>query len=232
MAESRIIVAIDNKIPDEIMQLVRLLQGKVAGFKFNDALDTNAERIIGFVKKEAPDHIIWSDIKAHDIPQTVKNRIQNYANLGAHWVTVHASGGIEMMRYAVSVKPAVNVLAVTVLTSLDEDDCNLSYNGPVKPTVLRFALMAKEANTWGLVCSGQELEFLKKKGITGIKKVVPAIRPDWFGKKDDQKRKMNPTEAIQAGADYLVIGRPIHGSDDPVEAAKKINEEIEAALAS
>jgi len=231
MNESRIIVAMDGMTSDENMKLVSVLKEEVAGFKFNSALDRHAERIIGYTRQESSGSIIWSDIKVHDIPNTVKNRIQEHASMGTNWITVHASGSLEMIRSAVGVKPKVNILAVTVLTSLNEDDCNLIYGGPVKPTVLKFSMVAKEAGAWGIVCSGLELKFLKEKGITGIKKVVPGIRPAFHGQSDDQKRKMTPAEAIQAGASYLVVGRPITQADSPLEAAEKINDEVARALA-
>jgi len=228
---SRIILALDGKSMDEVMTFVESLKNEVAGFKFNDALDQHAERVIGFVKKEAPGAFIWADIKAHDIPQTVANRLKKYAGMGVHWITVHASGGLTMMRYAVAVEPSIKIIAVSVLTSLGEDECNLIYGGPVKATVLKFALMAKDAGVWGLVSSAKELEFLRKHGITGIKKITPGVRPEWYGKKDDQKRRMTPGEAIKAGADYLVIGRPITQAEEPLIALQKINEEVARALA-
>ncbi|MDZ7798898.1 MAG: orotidine-5'-phosphate decarboxylase [Patescibacteria group bacterium] len=232
MNEGRIILALDNKNRDEIMDLVEKLKSVVYGFKFNDALDKEAKKVIGFVRENAPDCIIMADPKLHDIPNTVGNRAANFEEMGVNWLTVHASGGIKMMEKAVERAPTVRILGVTILTSLSNQDCNLTYGLPAMEKVIQFARWSKSAGCSGIVCSAKELLFLGKYDdeFDDLMKVVPGIRPKGYGQSDDQKRKMTPGEAIKTGADYLVIGRPITTADDPVEAAERINREIKEAL--
>lgn len=230
MKKSPIIVALDGKTPDEIMGLIERLKGHVGGFKFNDALDRHAEQMLGYVRQEAPDHIIMADPKLHDIPNTVGNRAANFEAIGGDWITVHASGGIAMMRAAVEKAPRSKILAVTVLTSLTNQDCNLTYSVPSLEGVLRFARWAVLAEVWGIVCSAMELEFLNKyPELDNLVRITPGIRPAGTDT-NDQKRIATPRGAILAGADYLVIGRPIIEAEDPASAAGEINEEAEKAL--
>lgn len=140
------------------------------------------------------------------------------------------------MKAAVENKGESKVLAVTVLTSLSEEDAHLIYGEPSKAKVIEFARWAKIAGVDGLICSPKELGVLGKcEEFDDLLKVTPGIRPAWSGK-EDQKRVNTPAEAIKAGADYLVIGRPITkvpGTEllaTPPDAAKKIAEEIEQAL--
>jgi len=147
---------------------------------------------------------------------------------------VHASAGIEAMMSAVANKGQALVLAVTVLTSLEENNANLIFGGPSKARVLQFARDAKLAGCDGIICSPQELELLgKQKELGGLLKITPGVRPEWASA-GDQKRIMTPAEAIKAGATALVIGRPITKPPteigSPVDAAKRIAEEISAVL--
>jgi orotidine-5'-phosphate decarboxylase len=147
---------------------------------------------------------------------------------------VHASAGIEAMRVAVNNKRESLVLAVTILTSLEEDNAHLIFGAPIKAKVLQFARDAEIAGVDGIICSSKELELLAgQEELRGLIKVTPGIRPEW-ATAGDQKRVMTPGEAIKAGADYLVIGRPITKPPEeigsPVDAAQKIAQEIFAAL--
>jgi orotidine-5'-phosphate decarboxylase len=234
--ESRIIVALDGLTWDEMLRLIHLLYDWVAGFKFNDALDKNAMGILGNIRSICKEHILWADPKLHDIPNTVGNRMRNFSEMGATWVTVHASGGVAMMKKAVENQGKSRVIGVTVLTSLNEDDCMRIYRRTVAEAVKDFSLDVKEAGGWGLVCAPRDLPALSPfPEVSSLTKITPAIRPTWAVARD-QKRPTTPAEAIKGGARYLVVGDPILRPPaeigSPLEAAKLINQEVEEALAS
>lgn len=193
MENQRTIVALDGISEKEALGIARLLKGRVWGFKVNDLLFENIG-IIGKLKKFGK---VFADAKLYDIPNTVANGVRRLSAAGADMITVHASGGVEMVRAAKKAAGRSKILAVTVLTSFIR---NQSKN------VLKLAEDAKRAGADGIVCSGHELKYLAKFSLL---KVVPGIRPKWYKEKDDQKRTMAPEEAIKLGADFLVIGRPI-----------------------
>lgn len=230
MAESRIIIPLDGKTEEDALELAEKLKGHVWGFKVNDLLlDCGADIIRELMQYGN----VMADPKLYDIPNTVANSAKKIASTGANLCTVHASGGIAMMKAARDSAGALgtSILGVTILTSFDEENAHLIYGAPIKAKVLEMARMARSARVSGIVCSPLELAFLKDQpGIDGLIKVVPGIRPDWHQKDDDQKRKATPADAIRDSARFLVIGRPITGADDPVEAAERTNEEVEAAL--
>jgi orotidine-5'-phosphate decarboxylase len=233
MAKTKIIVALDGLEIGRAMVLAESLASLGVLFKANDLLDTNIGlQVIKGLKDLGVG--VMADPKVHDIPNTAKNRIKKFAAFGPDLITVHASGGVEMMRYAVEGAGSVSkILAVTVLTSLGEEECNINLGGPVKVKVLQYARNAVLAGAYGIVSSGEELAFLSKYPETRIlKKVVPGIRPTWeITEKDDQKRVVTPANAVKGGADYLVIGRPIYEAADPAEAVRRIQKEIEEAEA-
>ncbi len=254
-AKDRIIVALDVSTPDEAIGLVEDLRPHVGCFKIGLQFITamlgsiivpsleggqgavyNLRRI-RYLFECLKGNILW-DGKFDDIPNTVGAASREVRKIGVKMFNVHASCGIKAMIKAVGAgkERAAIVLAVTVLTSLGEDNANLIFGGPSKAKVLQFARDAKLAGCDGVICSSQELEILgKQKELSDMIKVTPGIRPEWAKKKDDQSRKMTPAEAIMAGANYLVVGRPIRQPPEsigtPVDAAKKIAEEIETALA-
>jgi len=235
--ENPIIVALDGMEPADAVNMAEKLSPHVWGFKGNDLLDTrNGLAVMKSISDTGTG--VFADTKYHDIPNTVMNRIGNLCGeFLPNLLTVHASGGIPMMQAAFSASGwRIKVLAVTVLTSLGEEQCNLTFGAPVKAKVLRFARNAVLAEMDGIVCSAKELEFLagfyELENQTDLIKVCPGIRPLWFQELGDQKRVMTPAEAIRLGADYLVMGRPILMADDPVGAAKRTMEEIQAARAA
>lgn len=193
---NKVIVALDGISEKEALRIAKLLKGKVWGFKVNDLLFANPG-IIGKLKKFGK---VFADAKLYDIPNTVANGIRRLSAAGADMITVHASGGIEMMRAAKKNAGRSKILAVTVLTS---------FQGNQKKEVLRMVKEAAVAGVDGVVCSGHELKYLAKFSLL---KIVPGIRPKGYNRKDDQKRTVTPEEAIKFGADYLVIGRPITNS--------------------
>jgi len=227
MDHNPIIVALDGMNLRAAAPMARLLTGKVWGFKLNDLYTSGGWEAVRYISQFGS---IMLDLKLYDIPNTVKNHCtamldaQNL-DMKVKIVTVHASGGSEMMKTAATVLPG-RICAVTVLTSFDEAQWAALHGTfrPVKDTVQIMAGAAQAAGCSYLVCSGKELEAVK--GYKELKKIVPGIRPAWHQKADDQKRTMTPKEAVDAGADYLVLGRPIIEAADPVDAAKRTLEEV------
>lgn len=229
-AKERIVVALDVDSLDKALELVEELHPYVGYFKVGLELLTNegAPKVVQAIK-EAGGKIFY-DGKFKDIPNTVAGASKAVAKLGVDMFNVHASGGIEMMKAAVDNKGESKVLAVTVLTSLSEEDAHSIYGAPSKGKVIEFARWAKIAGIDGLICSPQELQALgKQKELDDLLRVTPGVRPEWAAR-GDQKRVMTPGEAVKAGADYLVIGRPITKppSDigNSIAAAKMIAEDI------
>lgn len=177
---------------------------------------------------------MFLDGKFDDIPNTVGEAAAAASGLGVAMFNVHASAGVEAMMAAVQNKGASQVLAVTVLTSLEENNAHLIFGAPSKAKVLQLARDAKIAGVDGIICSPQELELLgKQKELAGLLKVTPGVRPEWAAA-GDQKRIMTPGDAIVAGATALVIGRPITKPPQevgtPADAARRIADEITEAL--
>lgn len=227
---TRIIVALDGLSVSDALSLAEKLSGEDVIFKANDLLDDKGPKIIAELGKYGG---VMADPKLHDIPNTVKNRIKKYVIHGPDFITVHASGGIAMMKSAVENRGDSGILAVTVLTSLGEEDCVSIFGSSVKDKVLQFARDAVLAGLQGIVCSPKELEFLSEiSEFNNLIKVAPGIRPRWnLTPKDDQSRVMTPYDAARKGADYFVIGRPIVQAEDPIEAVKKTKDEIVSAFA-
>jgi len=193
---------------------------------------------------------IFLDLKFHDIPNTVKGAVTSALALpGVQLLDVHALGGLEMMRAAAKVRdevkakasksPLPKLLAITILTSMDNDALRgVGIAAPASRRVVQLARLAKKAGMDGVVASPQEIRAIRKACGKDFLIVVPGIRPVVGGgptgkgrhKTDDQARVATPAEAIRAGADYLVIGRPITGAPDPEAAARAILEEISSAL--
>jgi len=178
---------------------------------------------------------LFADLKFHDIPNTVAAASRELAKLGAAMFNVHASGGERMMRDAAdaarAVDPKVKVLGVTVLTSIDDGviDC-VGQRGPAAEQVLRLARLTKHAGLDGVVCSAHEIEAIRNACGPEFLLIVPGIRPAGADLAD-QRRVMTPAEAHRAGADILVIGRPITGAADPTAAARAIAAELVKATA-
>lgn len=226
---ARIIVALDDMTVNEAVNLANKLSSTGVFFKVNDLLDD----IMGLniIDKLGQLGGVMDDPKIYDIPKTVANRVEKHARHNPRFITIHASSTIAMMKAAVGAKGNSRILGVTVLTSFSEEDCNILLGGPIKAKVLQYARNAVLAGLDGIVCSPNELEFLNKYSEThGLTKVTPGIRPADYDKKDDQVRINTAHNAVLMGADYLVIGRPITQSPNPVEAVIAIQEEINKAL--
>jgi orotidine-5'-phosphate decarboxylase len=175
---------------------------------------------------------VFLDLKLHDIPETVARAVASARSLGAELLTVHTAGGREMMRRAVDVAQGrPGILGVTVLTSLGEDDLRADgMGGTLREVVVRRAALAEAAGAAGIVCSPQEVADVRAASAT-LALVVPGVRPAGAAV-GDQKRVATPQSAIAAGADYLVVGRPIRDARDPAAAFAAVVAEVEAALAS
>ncbi len=175
---------------------------------------------------------VFLDLKFHDIPNTVAGACKAAARLGVWMMNVHASGGRAMMQaardaLAGAVRPP-KLIAVTVLTSMAQSDlADIGMNGRPDEAVLRLARLAQSAGLDGVVCSAQEAHALRAACGPGFKLVTPGIRPA-EGAQDDQKRVMTPRAAVDAGADYLVIGRPVTQARDPMAMLQRIQQEIAA----
>jgi orotidine-5'-phosphate decarboxylase len=173
---------------------------------------------------------VFLDLKYHDIPNTVASAVREAARLGVSILTVHASGGSKMLRRAVEAAGSVNsnltVLAVTVLTSFDQNDLyEIGINGTVLDEVLRLASLAQTCGCQGIVASARELAALRRELGSKFAIVTPGVRPAGTDHAD-QARVVTPAEAIAAGASHIVVGRPITEAADPAAAARAILEQI------
>lgn len=186
------------------------------------------------VRQAVGERPLFLDLKWHDIPNTVAGAVKASLALRPLIVNVHAAGGPAMMKAAKAAADAASgqglprpwVIAVTVLTSMDDRDLAATgQQGPVADQVLRLAKLTEDCGLDGVVCSPQEIALLRRHLRADFKLIVPGIRPAW-AVSGDQKRVMSPAEALAAGADYLVIGRPITAAADPRVAAELIQTEL------
>lgn len=234
VSPSPIVVALDYPDQAAALRMAQQLDPKQCRVKVGKELFTSAGpavveqlQLLGFQ--------VFLDLKFHDIPNTTSKAVAAAASMGVWMVNVHASGGRRMMEACREVlqqhRHQPLLIAVTVLTSMSEDDMlELGYNGPIVDRVLALATLAQSSGMDGVVCSAQEVELLTQKLGREFTLVTPGIRPaDSAG--DDQRRTMTPHEALQAGSDYLVIGRPITQASDPAYAVSQILSEITARSA-
>ena len=222
----KIIVALDVASKSEALGLVDRLRGQISFFKIGLQLYTaEGPEIVQVVLSTGSR--VWLDLKLHDIPNTVGRAVESASALGAHLLTIHLSGGGEMIRAATNAKKgSISILGVTVLTSsTDETLREIGVSGKVDDQVLRLAKLGVENGIDGVVASPHEIKRLRSEFGDKIIIAVQGIRPKW-AKADDQKRFMTPREALEAGADYIGIGRPITKHPDPREAVDKILDEI------
>jgi orotidine-5'-phosphate decarboxylase len=228
-AKDKIIVALDVASPEKASDLVQRLGGNVGWFKVGLQLFTAmGPPIVEEIKKTRTK--IFLDLKFHDIPNTVQQAVRSACALGIDMLTIHLCGGSEMCRAAVvgRAESSTLLLGVTVLTSLnDRVLAEVGTKESVSEQVLLLAALAKTAGISGLVASPHEIGSLRERFGSYFTIVTPGVRP--FGADPgDQKRVMSPAETLQAGSDYLVIGRPITEAPDPVIALSRIVEEMEA----
>jgi orotidine-5'-phosphate decarboxylase len=230
---SCLIVALD--VPDRpaALRAVEQLSGHVGYFKIGLELFTReGPRLVEEIRERGEK--IFLDLKLHDIPNTVRGAVRSACRLGVHMLTVHASGGAEMLAAAgqeaqSSGSPPL-LLAVTALTSLSEEAMHrLGVTGSVEQWVERLAELAASSGIRGIVASSSELAMLRRKFRSTLKYVIPGIRPAGSALQD-QSRTATPGEAIRSGADHIVVGRPILQASEPAQAADSIVAEILRAL--
>lgn len=240
--DQRLIVALDVSSAAAAQKIVSALGDSVHIYKVGMQLYTAEgpqimRELVGSGRR------VFLDLKYHDIPNTVASAVGEAVQLGVNMLTVHASGGSKMLQAAaeaaktgnarggadVHVRP-LQILAVTVLTSMDEYDLNQTgVPGKVVDQVLRLASTALDAGCAGVVSSAREVKALREKLGEDFLIVNPGVRPAGADH-GDQARVVTPAEAIQAGATHVVVGRPITAAKDPVAAARAINKEIKAAV--
>lgn len=225
-AADKIIVALDVPTKKEALGLVEQLRGHVSFFKIGLQLYTaEGPEIVRAVLASGAK--VFLDLKFSDIPTTVSRTVEAAGNLGVQMLTIHLSGGSDMIRAAIAVpKNELLILGVTVLTSANEGMLReTGISDEIDNQVLRLAKLGVSRGVDGIVASPHEIKTLRAEFGDKIKLVVPGIRPSW-SEPGDQKRFMTPREAIEAGADYLVIGRPITAHKNPREALEKILDEL------
>jgi len=227
-AADKIIVALDVPTKVAALDLVDQLREQISFFKIGLQLYTaEGPEIVRTVR--ATGAKVWLDLKLHDIPNTVARAVESASNLGVQMLTIHLSGGREMIRAATAARTNnISIVGVTVLTSATEQTLNeIGISDRVEDQVLRLAKVGVEAGIDGVVASPHEIKLLRAEFGDKIKIVVQGIRPSW-AEPGDQKRFMTPRQALEAGADYIGIGRPITTHPNPREAVAKILDEIGA----
>lgn len=231
LPDNPIFVPLDTPDIERALDWTRMVKAHVGGIKVGLELFC-AHGPDGIARLAAEGLPIFLDVKYHDIPNTVAGAVRAVAGLGIAIVNVHAAGGRAMMEAALEAADQASsgtrplVIAVTILTSLDNDDlADTGQIGPARDQAVRLAELTRAAGLDGVVCSPEEIGPIREACGPDFKLVVPGIRPEWAAA-NDQKRITTPAEARARGADVLVIGRPITASDDPARAAARVAAEI------
>ena len=229
LSEPRIIVALDYDNSNSALALADQLNPNQCRLKVGKELFVAAgPQLVKSLSDRGFD--VFLDLKFHDIPNTVAKAVSAAADLGVWMTNVHASGGTRMMTAA---REAVEnhggdmlLIAVTVLTSMDDSDLQqVGVNSAAKDQVLALATLTKHAGLDGVVCSAQEATHLKQQLGQDFKLITPSIRLT-DSASDDQRRIVSPAQAIEQGSDYLVIGRPITQTENPMQMLQKINSSL------
>ncbi len=235
MSQNQLIVALDVENLATANRLVATLSDDVKWFKIGKQLFTAVGPASVKLLHEAKKNI-FLDLKFHDISNTVAGAVASATKIGANIINIHASGGLEMMRAAGEAAekqaselsiPKPTLLGVTILTSIDEANFQRDFGTQrkLKDQVAYLAELSQKAGLEGVVASPLEIELIRKVCGNDFVIVTPGVRPAWAAS-NDQQRVMTPGEAINAGADYIVVGRPITAADNPREAARTILQEI------
>ena len=231
----RLIFALDVETFAEAERLVQLLARDVGVFKVGKQLFLHSgPEVVRMIHRHSVD--VFLDLKFHDIPHTVARAGVEAARLGVRFFDLHASGSFEMMERTHAEVTRVcrregirrpKILAVTVLTSLRKSDLRrVGVADEVEDQVVRLARLARKAGMDGVVASPLEIARIRRECGRGFLIVTPGVRPAGLGRDDDQKRYMTPEEAMRAGADYLVLGRPIRDARDPLAAVQEVVAEM------
>lgn len=226
---SKLIVALDFSTAEQALEFIKPLSPQLCKLKvgFELFVAVGPDFVKGLVDKG---YDVFLDLKFHDIPNTVAAACQSAANLGVWMMNVHASGGDKMMTAAKQALADINsntkLIAVTVLTSMDQAQlASTNVQGSPQDQVKHLAQLAKQSSLDGIVCSAQEAEMLRVLLGDGFLLVTPGIRPIGSDQ-GDQSRVMTPADANKAGVSYIVVGRPITQSSDPVAVIEQINRDM------
>ena len=237
MAKDHIIFPLDVPTIDEAKHFIELLADHVGLFKVGlELFIRSGPEIVNYINR-ADGAGVFLDLKLHDIPATVSRAMAGIADLGVRFTTVHCGESQKMLEAAVEAsRGRVNILGVTVLTSVSAEDIETAGYRPdfyadLSELVVKKAAAAYNAGCAGVVCSALEASMIKNRFGPKFTAVTPGIRPDFMSDgNDDQQRIATPAGAMRNGSDFLVIGRPIRDADDPVVAALKIAAEIDDVL--
>lgn len=226
MKTNSLILALDVQDLKTAKKFAQNLSPCIDIFKIGSILFTReGPAVVEMVKKL--NRKVFLDLKYHDIPNTVGMAVKSARDLGVDMLTIHTSGGTEMMREAVKNKGSIVLFGVTVLTSIDKKilKSQIGVNRDVRSQVVHLAKMARSAGLDGVVASGNEIEFVRKACGRNFLILVPGVRPSGEAA-GDQKRVVTPGDALKRGANFIVVGRPILKAPDPVKMTKSILEEI------
>ena len=228
MKQNKIIVALDTNNLDIAINLVNDLKAEAFAFKIGYEFFYNFG-FDGYNAIKDQKVKIFLDLKLHDIPNTVKRGIKAISKLNPYFLTIHISGGDEMQKAANIAKKKIKVIGVSILTSLNSKLSKKFYfNNNIENIVSDFSNSALENNLDGIVCSPKEIKKIREIVSNKLLIITPGIRPANYDiAEDDQVRTMTPKEAISEGADFLVIGRPITQSKNPLKTLKLINESLQ-----
>jgi len=220
-ARDRLIVALDRSSREEILRLADAVHGVAGAVKIGlQAFIVNGPGLVREIV--ARGEKVFLDLKIHDIPNTAMNAVAEAGALGVFMTTVHASGGEAMLRACARPAPHTLVLGVTVLTSLDDGDlARVGFRGSAAENVVNLARLSKECGLRGVVASADETELIRAACGSDLVIVTPGVRPEG-SEAGDQRRTKTPAAAVAAGADYIVVGRPITDAPDPGAAASAI----------
>jgi len=224
MGKTRLIVALDTPDLKTAGELLEKLKGLPVIYKVGSSLFTlSGPGAVDLVHKHGGK--VFLDLKFHDIPNTVRNAVEAAASLGVYSVSLHLSGGAGMLKAAAELKKRPLLWGITVLTSFDKEAFDrVGFRDGIEKTIFNLAALGAENGADGLVCSPLEAAALKARFGGALNIITPGIRLS--GGADDQKRTLTPSEAAAAGADFIVVGRPVLNSPDPASAVGKILEEL------
>ena len=226
MYSKKIIVALDSKNLNKTIKLVKILKNEVHAFKIGYQFFYNFG-LEGYKKIYSICPKIFLDLKLHDIPNTVEKGLEALVKIKPIYTTIHITGGDDMMKVLKSNKKNTKILGVSILTSMDSNQTKKYYNQKnVSILVKKYAHAAKKNKLDGIVCSPKEINYIRKEVGKNFIIITPGIRINNKIKGDDQKRVETPKKAIDLGANFLVIGRPITASKDPLKILKEINKSI------
>ncbi len=233
-AQDKLIVALDYDNFAQAKELIQILDNEVSIYKVGLELFLSTSGLIVdylTIKNKK----IFLDLKFHDIPNTASKACKVMSNKKIFMLNIHTSGGSKMISKCVEEVNAIDkdklLIGVTMLTSLNDEDVKQLFHTELSASELaiNLASIGKDNGLNGVVCSAQEAKAIKEKCGNQFVTVCPGIRPDWF-EKNDQQRIVTPKQAMENGCDYIVVGRPITGNENPLEAVKKIKEEMQQGL--